>query len=248
MCVCLCMWENELCQCVSVCVSQRLTLRAFLFHSSPFFFIYWPLKKVFHAMYFDHIISPPPVPPRSSLCLHSYPPKFTFFLPLKIKSKQTKRQKYQNKTKAHKNHGSVWCWATAPDHRVCLWVVPLSDTPLEDIIFPLPAGINCSGFLRDRMSYCPFSVMGFCQVWTGAGLVHAVPSQSLWVHMCIFPAVSEWYCFLAIISHLWLTLFLCPLSHRTLKHQGRRLMKIFNLGISAPNSPTLCTLSSCGLC
>lgn len=58
----------------------------------------------------------------------------------------------------------------------------------------------------------PFPVLGFCQVWTCAGLCVCCPGP--WAHhVCISPVVSRGCCLFDVIDRPWLFQSFCLLFH-----------------------------------
>lgn len=117
-----------------------------------------------------------------------------------------------------------------------------SDTPLEKMDFPFPAGISCKSILGIELCLLPFSVQGPCQAWTCAGLVHAAMSLCASVQMVLEDTVSLKSSItygsynLAVSTSTWI-------SEACIRH----LLKTFHLGLSNPKSLTLWTSSSVDL-
>lgn len=86
-------------------------------------------------------------------------------------------------------------------------------------------------------------VLSFCLACTCSGLVHVVR-----VRTCTILVLSRRYCFLGVVLQLWLFDFFhsALLLHWSLSLEGRDLMKIYHVRLSAPRSLTFCSLSSCG--
>lgn len=99
-------------------------------------------------------------------------------------------------------------------------------------IFPSPKGTNGNSFLiRDETLCLPLLLStGICLAWT-------------WVVYSCF-----WCICVPVMLYLddMVSMESAPLLHIHTSLKGRRLIKIFYLELSAPKTPTFCTLSSCG--
>lgn len=127
-------------------------------------------------------------------------------------------------------------------------VVP-SVAPLEKTDFPLSISFQlqvASWLGVGPYIHSPFLYWNFCVVSiVCTGLMCSI-TISVSLHMYQF-------CYVWKVVFPWhhppsiaLIIFLPPLCHRSLTLEGRGLIKTSHLGLSAPNSLTLCTLSGCG--
>lgn len=126
----------------------------------------------------------------------------------------------------------------------CDWYIQCLFT--GEIWFPL---------LQQVSSVNEFWVRGW--TWCLAPLLHAgilsfpnlcgscVLSQSLCVHVCQSSSICKTFSW-SHPSPLTPIIFLPPLPHRSLSFGNRGLLKISHLGLSAPKTFNVCTLSSCG--
>lgn len=109
---------------------------------------------IFTYNMFYHILSPPTIPPRSSLS--AYPDNFMHLCHSRKQTNHTPKQK------VHESHGVYFgCWSTSPGHEACpgMWLI----YQLEKMDFPS----SSRNQLRLGVEFCvyiPFSVLKLCLV------------------------------------------------------------------------------------
>lgn len=142
-------------------------------------------------------------------------------------------------------------WPTAPGHVIYpkVWLVCPRGTPLEKAGFSFAGHhqlwiVSCLG--TETWVHVLVSVLRPHPAWTRAVLVHAA---IVCAHVCVSPAVSGRHCFLGVFHDLRLVaIFPPPLLCSSWASRGKALMRAsaFHLGLSAPKSLTVFTLSTCG--
>lgn len=139
----------------------------------------------------------------------------------------------------------MWSPLWASGLSQCSWYIHWHSTGETSFPFSSRLQLQVASWLGVGL-YVYFNLSVRDLVWFEPVQVSCVLSHPLCVHTCICPVVSAWCSFLGAFHHLCLLHFLHLLFHTD--HWSLRegfLIETSHLGLSAPKSLTLCTLSSC---